>query len=389
MNLKMKFDYFMPTELKFGNGSLQRVANILEGFGSHGFIVTGQKSMERLGFTEILTSQLAQVHIKSTVYNKISSNPSIGEVDLGADLSKEVGADFIIAMGGGSVIDAAKAIAAASAGAIPVSDYLFNNTQVPINALPLIAIPTTAGTGSEMNRSAIIRDPVKELKVGLRSDHLFPKITIVDPELTYSLPNHVTAETGFDTLTHAIESYVSPKSQPITDLFSLMAIENISTHLPIVLSDPVNAESREKISLSSAMMGNNLSFVGTCFPHRVDKPLCALYPDISHGQSLAVFYTYWAKMSWKGNKNRFADISSRIDRSTMNYTLLERAERFPETISNFIKSIGLKTNILELGVSQDIIPKLVKGVEGDLSINPVPVTREQLPGIIQNVFQTK
>lgn len=384
----MKFDLYMPTSLKFGRGRFNEVSDLVKDFGKHALIVTGKSSMERLGYTNKLTSSLEELGIKSTVYNKISSNPTIYEVDEGAKLAKESNVDFIIALGGGSVIDGAKGISAVCGGNNYAVDYLYKKAQVSSKSLPLIAIPTTSGTGSELNRSAIIRDPDKFLKDGIRSDYLFPKIAIVDPELTYSLPKKITAETGFDALTHAIESYVSPKAQPIIDAFSLTAIENITKHLPIVLSDLKNPESRERLSISSASMGYNLSFVGTCFPHKVDKALCALHPEISHGQSLAIFYTYWANNSWKGNINRFANISKIMEPSTFNLSIEERAKRFPEIISDFIKSVGLNKRLSEY-IKEDEIPQLVNNVVGDLNINPVPVKREDLPTIFKEILQAK
>lgn len=385
----MNFDFLMPTELKFGSGKFNDISNIIKGIGLHAFIVTGKSSMKKLGYTNKLITALADINIKSTVYNNISSSPSLMEVEIGAKKAREVNADFVIGFGGGSVIDAAKAIAAISTGETPAKDYFYKRVEISAATLPIISIPTTAGTGSEMNRSAIIRDPDNNIKDGIRSNYLYPKMAIVDPELTHSLPKKETAETGFDVLTHAIESFVTPKAQPITDAFAIMAIKNILTHLPVVLSDPQNTKSREYISLSSALMGYNLSFVGTCFPHRVDKPLCAIHPEISHGQSLAVFYPYWAKLSWKGNTARFAELSYLFDKSTIKLTVNERAELFPELITKFIKSIGLKTNICDLGITNKIIPQLIEGAAGDLTINPVPIKKEDLQNIFENVFQVK
>ena len=385
----MDFDFFMPTALKFGSGRFNDTSNLIKGLGNYALIVTGRRSMERLGYTKKLSTLLREVNIKSCIYNKISPSPTINEIDEGANLAKEVGVDFIIALGGGSAIDGAKAIAVAAVGNSSISDYLYKIHKVPMETLPIVAIPTTAGTGSEMNRSAIIRDRKKNIKDGLRSDYIFPKIAIVDPELSHNLPKQVTIETGFDALTHAIESYVSPKANPITDSFSIMAIENISKHLPIVLKEYNNIKSREKISLSSALMGYNLSFVGTCFPHRIDKSLCALHPEISHGQSLAVFYSYWAKMSWRGNITKFSNISKIIDKSTVSLSVEESAMRFPQIILNFMTSIGIKTKISELGINTNEIPMLIRGVAGDLSINPVPICRKELHNILKMVFQQK
>ena len=160
------------------------------------------------------------------------------------------------------------------------TDYLHGQVCSPQGTLPVLAIPTTSGTGSELNRSAIVTDSDERSRVGIRDDCLFPRVAIVDPLLTCTLDAYQTACTGFDCLSHAIESYVSPKARPDTDQLALRAIQLVTQYLPAALADPLDILAREQLALASTTMGINLSCVGTCYPHRVDKALCALHPEI-------------------------------------------------------------------------------------------------------------
>src|SRR5262249_49625686 len=135
----------------------------------------------------------------------------------------------------------------------------------------------------------------------------------VDPTLTYDLPALVTAQTGFDAFAHAMESYVSPRAQPMADVLALNAMQAIVAFLPVALAEPRHAVAREQLALASTTMGYNLSCVGTCLPHRLDKPLCARFPQIAHGQAVAWFYPAWAKRSWPGSPERFSQIAAILE----------------------------------------------------------------------------
>ena len=184
--------------------------------GKHALLVTSRKAMHDLGYVDELVAGLRQHGVAFTCYRDCSVGPTTDEVDAGAKLAKEVGADMVIALGGGSALDGGKAIAAVACSDSSAVDLLYGRASVQ-DALPIVALPTTAGTGSEMNKSAIITDPARKFKDGIRSPRLYPRFAVVDPHLTLSVPYQVTAHTGFDILAHAVESFVSPRAQPIAD----------------------------------------------------------------------------------------------------------------------------------------------------------------------------
>lgn len=376
----------VPTDLRFGSGCFSDAARLARRLGKHALVVTSRTAMERLGYTEQLTSDLRRQGIASTCFNRVRLSPTTDDVDRGAALARRVGADLVIGLGGGSPIDCAKAIAAVAPGIRPAVDYLYGRAEVTAEALPIMAIPTTAGTGSEMNKAAIVTDPQRHFKDGIRSRHLFPRVAIVDPELMHSLPRDVTAQTGFDAMTHAVESYVSPKARPETDALALGAIKRVSEFLPVAIEEPHNAAARNKLAWASTTMGINLATVGSCFPHRADKALCALHPEIPHGQSVALFYPYWLKSCYSGNVERFAVVAETIRPRAASLSAGSRAAAVMEIVAEFIRRIGLGKRMADFGVIADEIPMLCERVVGDLSVNPIPIEREDLPAILSGVL---
>ncbi len=262
---------------------------------------------------------------------------------------------------------------------MPAADYLYRRAFPCEATLPVVAIPTTSGTGSELNRSAIITDPKTPFKDGIRSDRLFPRLAIVDATLTGSLDRVQTAQTGFDCFSHAVESYVSPKARPDTDRLALEAIRRVCKYLPAALIDPGNLDVREQLALASSTMGINLTCVGTCFPHRADKALCALHPEISHGQSVALFYGPWISFSYRGNVSRFADIARIMAPDSASMSTESCASGLSAMVGEFLDRLGLSQSLADFGVTDEEVPDLVQRVAGDLTANPVPVTPDALP----------
>lgn len=375
----MFFDAYLPTTLVFGVGRFAEAGRLAAKCGDKALVVTSRQAMERLGHTARLRDQLHRAGVTSEVFHELASTPTTHNVDAGAERARRYGANLIVALGGGTAIDAAKAIAAVAPHDRACEDYLYERATPNERTLPLIAIPTTAGTGSEMNRSAILTDESRRHKDAIRSDYLFPKIALVDPELTYALPADVTARTGFDALAHAIESYVSPRSQPIADGLARSAIQRIVYHLPIALdsvdSGEPNAMAREQLAFASTTMGYNLSCVGTCLPHRLDKPLCARFPQLTHGQAIALFYPKWIRDSWPGQTARFAEIARALEPRLAKASDNEAASACGDAMTTFLRAIGMGQSARELDVVPDasVITDMASKVRGDLRINPVAV----------------
>jgi alcohol dehydrogenase len=381
----MHFNYYVPTRLYFGAGSFQRAGEVTASLGQRVLLVTSRSAMDRLGFTEQLMDDFQRHGLAVKQYRGFRPSPTLDDVDQGAAEARDHRADVVVALGGGSVLDCAKAIAGVAPSERPTADFLYQRTHVERDALPLVCIPTTAGTGSELNRSAIVTDPDRCFKDGIRSDYLFPRYALVDPQLTLSVPRIVTAQTGFDTLAHAIESYVSPKSSPINDNLALHAMRIVGSDLPLVLEQPQHAEARERLAYASTTMGINLACVGTCFPHRADKSLCALRPEIAHGQSVALFYPYWMRSCYSGAPHKFFEIATILRPDLADQPVEKVALMCSQILADFIGSLGLVLGLKRFITEQDI-PNLVDGVAGDLTSNPVPIRHEDLNRMFHEIF---
>jgi alcohol dehydrogenase len=377
----MEFETFVPTRLVFGAGRLADAGKLARPLGRRALVVTSRNSMDRLGYTARLLEGLVREGIQAAVFRELGQTPNTETVDRASEIAREMQADFVIGLGGGSALDCAKAVAGVATTRIPSAEFLHARARVGPDALPLIAIPTTAGTGSEMNRSAILTDPAIPHKNAIRSDHLFPRIALVDPLLTHDLPPEVTAQTGFDVLAHAIESYVSPKSQPFADALAIQAMAGVVESLPRVLADPYDAAARERLAFAATSMGYNLACVGTCLPHRLDKPVCALFPQIAHGQAVAFFYKAWARYSWPGRPERFARIAALLESTQADRPIEQAAMDCADTLESFIARIGLGRSLSEFDVNltPTDVAFLAKNVAGDLRVNPVPIDVQQLP----------
>ena len=215
----------VPTHLRFGVGTMRETASICAPIGSRILVVTGRQAMQRCGAVQQLCADLDAAGIAWARWAGLHAGPTTDDIDRGAAACREFGADMVLALGGGNVIDGAKAIAAVAPSRHRAADFLYGQAVPGESTLPIVAMPTTAGTGSELNRSAIMTDPQRQFRDGIRSDWLFPRVAIVDAALMCSLDRLQTAITGFDCLSHAVESYVSPKARPDTDRLARQAMQ--------------------------------------------------------------------------------------------------------------------------------------------------------------------
>jgi alcohol dehydrogenase len=376
----LEFESFHPTRLIFGPGRFSEAGRLARGYGRRVLVVTSRSAMARLGYTQQLIEYLENEDVVASVFHKLDPTPSLENVDEGAEFARQHRADLIIGLGGGSALDCAKAIAAVAPGLHPCMDYLYGKADVSHLTLPILAIPTTAGTGSETNRAAILTDRAGRHKDALRSDFLFPRTAIVDSQLTHYVPPLITAHTGFDAFAHALESFVSPKAQPLASALAQRAMQTIIKWLPIALAEPQHAKARESLMLASSSMGYNLSCVGTCLPHRLDKPLCARFPQIAHGQAVAFFYPAWAEKCWRGAPQRFACVARWLNPELAGRSTIYAAKAFAACVRVFITRLGLNPSFIQLGLelSELELADLAAGVRGDLRLNPLPVRQEQV-----------
>ncbi len=322
-------EFRMPKSVLYGRNSLEKLGEQSKKLGKRAFIVT-DTIMEKLGYVEKCMQQLNKKGIIVSTYNKVDAEPTNIHVLEALSLSKEEKCDFIIGIGGGSCIDAAKAVAVLYTNGGEVEDYVQKDIEIENNPLPLIAIPTTSGTGSEVTSVAVITNKKTDVKMMMKHPSFIPKVAIIDPVLTSSLPPQITAATGIDALCHAIEAYISKFSQPLTDVLALSAIESIMKYLRIAYEDGHNMEAREAMMIASLQAGIAFSNASVTLVHGMSRPVGALF-HVPHGISNAILLptvleftkTSAVKRLAKIGRNLNKDLYSNSDEEVADYTIGE------------------------------------------------------------------
>lgn len=298
----MQINYFMPTRLLFGKGQMDNLHK-QELPGKNALIVTSAGgSMVKYGYLDRLTGQLEKAGIVYTVFNKILPNPIKPHVMEGAALARAKGCDFIIGLGGGSSIDSAKSIAIMAANEGDYWDYIEGGTgkglPIPNDPLPVVAITTTAGTGTEADPWTVITNEDTNEKIGGGYDKTFPVLSIIDPDLMMTVPSHLTAYQGFDALYHSTEGYINCTANVFSDMYALKSIELLGKYLPIAVKDGSNEEARAMVALANTLAGMVESTSGCTSEHSLEHALSAFHPDLTHGAGLNMvseaYYTHFA-----------------------------------------------------------------------------------------------
>ncbi|MFQ3619606.1 MAG: iron-containing alcohol dehydrogenase [Spirochaetales bacterium] len=304
MNLISPFSFDLPTRIEFGMGTHKRVAEILRNLNLRRVLVITDSGISQLSwFTQILDSLLRGDFLVE-VFDRIEQNPKDKNVIEAAEVAKQLRAEGLLAIGGGSPIDCAKvASILAVYGGTP--RYYEDRNRIGPYPLPIVAIPTTAGTGSEVTFGGVITDTDAKFKFTVKSPLLAPRVALVDPELTLSLPPSLTAATGMDALTHAVEAYTSKASEPIADACALYAAELIAQNLPTVVCDGTNLQARSAVLLGSLLAGIAFSHSDVGAVHCIAEALGGMY-DLPHGVCNAVCLPFVMEYCLEANLDRYA-----------------------------------------------------------------------------------
>ena len=370
----------IPTKVYFGREiAFQALTEEKDFFNGNVLIVTTGRSLSRLGYVEKLERELQDLpNVKSVViYDQISANPQLQEVTKAAEKGKENRTDIVVGFGGGSAIDAAKAVAAVIGTGNSVEALFYQHIEPDERTLPVVAIPTTAGTGSELSKAAILSDYERCKKGGVRGKNLYPKLAIVDSVFTETVPLHITMETGFDVLAHAIESYVSKVASPFTKILSEQVISTAGKALMELKEDIQNKEAREKMSYASMIMGINLGNASTAMPHRLQYPLGA-YTKTSHGSGLAAIYPTWIYYEYTVNSETIRKVLEQLTGKEPT-----NAEQASGLMKDFLKQLQLPVSIRELGVKENMLSILAEDVSGNLANDPLAETEN----IIYKIYE--
>ncbi|MFK3792608.1 MULTISPECIES: iron-containing alcohol dehydrogenase [Pseudomonas] len=333
------------------------------------------------------TVALALAHLGARdyeIFDRVRPDPEIAIVEDCMQVYRDGGHDGLIGLGGGSAIDIAKSVAA-YAGYHGALEDLFGVDLVPRKGPPLIAIPTTAGTGSEVTNVAILSDKAAQLKKGIVSDYLLPDVALVSPQMTLTCPRHVTAASGVDALVHGVEAYLSLNASPITDSLALGAIRLIARALPKAFANPANLEAREDMATASLMAGMAFGNAGVGAVHALAYPLGGRF-HMSHGVSNALLLPYvmtWNKMACV---ERMQDIAAAMGVRTARLSASEAADRAVEAMADLCAAVEIPAGLRGFGVPEEAIPAMAReaaGIERLMRNNP----RRLSPADIEQIYR--
>lgn len=389
----MQFEYFVPSKILFGPGKLAELhKQILPGKKAL-IVISAGKSMRANGYLKRVQAELEMAGVESVIFDKILPNPIHKHVMEGAALAKAESCDFVVGLGGGSSIDSAKSIAVMATNPGDYWDYISGGSgkeKPVVNApLPIVAITTTAGTGTEADPFTVITKEDTEEKIGFGVDGTFPVLSIVDPELMASVPAHLTAYQGFDALFHSTEGYLNRTANPISDMFALKAIELIGKSLPTAVKNGQDLEARTNVALANTLAGMVESLSGCISEHSIEHALSAYHPALPHGAGLimisAAYYENFAK------KEECAERMVQMAKALGDEDAKEPMD-FVKRLRALQKACGVDDlKMSEYGVDgNDLLKYAVKArdtMRGLFEVDPVLVTEEDCVWILKESYR--
>ena len=389
----MDFNMYVPTKILFGAGTLNELGKQQLPGKKAVIIISNGKSTRANDYLSRTEEQLAQAGVTTSVFDKIQPNPLKETVMEGAAFVKAQGADFIVALGGGSVIDSAKAIAVIAANPGDLWDYIASGTgkgqPIKNKPLPIVAISTTAGTGSEADAGCVITNPETNEKVGLKTPDLFPLLCIEDPELMKSVPAHYTAYQGFDALSHSLEGYISKFANLMSDMYAITAIENVARYLARAVKDGNDIEARTHVAFGNILSGTVMCVGTTSSQHSLEHALSAYHPNLPHGAGLIML-----SRAYFGNVIAHHACDERFIRmaKAMGMENADKPEDFLTVLQKLLEDCGVADlKMSDYGITPDEFPKMADNAMGPMgglfACDRVALTKEDVIGIYQKSYK--
>ena len=389
----MNFKYYIPTRILFGTGSLQQLGD-QELPGKKAMIVTTHgQSVKKYGYLDRVIEQLEKQNIEYLLFDKILPNPIKSHVNEGGRLAKDEHVNFIIGLGGGSAIDAAKAIAIMATNDGDYWDYVHGGTglgkEVVHDPLPIVAITTTAGTGTEADPWTVTTKEETGEKIGSGYDKTFPFLSIVDPELMLTVPSLLTAYQGFDALFHSCEGYLNKAHNPISDMYALKSIELIGKSLEIVVKDGKNIKAREDVALANTLAGMVESISGCISEHSIAHAMSGYVPNFEHGAALISISKEYCTMLIEKHAcdQRIIDMAKALGNKDA-----KKPQDFVYALVNLQAHCGVDgIKMSDYGMTYDDLPRFVQSARetmgGLFDSDPIEVSDNDVLNILQKSYK--
>lgn len=384
MMKNVQFVYQMPIKVVFGLPFLKVLDKEISQFGSRALIVTGKKFVFETGLLEKISKLLRKNDVQIIAFSKVGPDPSFETVSQGIELARKEKVDFIVAIGGGSVLDVAKLIAASYTN--PEIDPISHTEEGKVQScmwrgkkesLNLIAIPTTAGSGSEVSKASVITDKKHRIKCSIKSPFFYPTLAIIDPALTTTLPNETTAFTGMDALTHLIEAYLSLGANPVTDTLAQEGIKMVVDSLPLAVQDHVNIQARTNMMLASMYGGIVDSNAGLGIDH-VLAHIIGVWYDIPHGLACAIFLPYAIECNSDARKSKIKNLSKMFGGNNV-----------VQAVKLLTKKLQIPSSLNEVNIPKADLQKIAEKAcenKAALAFNPKLLTVNDVNKILERAY---
>ena len=390
-------------QLIFGTGAVLQLGELAARHGFRRVLLVTDPPLVKAGLVDQVRRPLSESGIAAEVFEGGEPEPSFRIVEGAMELARRFQPDALLGLGGGSNIDLAKMLSVVIAHGGDPRSYI-GDGKVPGPIMPVIAVPTTAGTGSEISASCVMTDDVNQIKVGVLSHFMRPRLAVVDPKMTLSCPRKVTADSGIDALTHAIEAFTAVNNEqfdlpagetsiyqgrnPMGDIIAERAIALVGKHLVRAVNEPSNLEARSGMALAATLAGLAFSNVGVALVHALEYPLGGAV-HCSHGAGNGLLLPYVMRFNMPGREVEFASIATLLGRDTHGMAIQEAAEQAIRAVEEIRQAIGIPSRLRDLGVSETQLPVFAEkalGIRRILRVNPRQPTKEDLIGILKRAW---
>ncbi len=374
-------EFCIPSKIITGTGCIDKVGEEILKLGVKRALIVTDANLIKVGVLDVVEESLSRSQLGYAIFKDIPTEPTVENVNEGIQSYKVNRCDCILAVGGGSAIDTAKAVSVMLTNEGDIVEYM-GNDKLRNRGVPLVAVPTTAGTGSEVTKFTIIADATKEVKMLIGSIYLIPQIAFADPLLTVTMPKELTAATGIDALCHAIEAYVSLKACPISDIFAISAIELLSVNLRKAWANGNNLEARDKVMMGALKSGIAFTNSSVTLVHGMSRPIGAAF-KIPHGLSNAFLLSTAMEFSLVANPTRFARVAIAMGANTDGLSEMDAAKISVEKVLSLVEDIQIPS-MKEFGVDEELLNEKAMDMakaaiaSGSPSNNPRQVTKEEI-----------
>mgnify|MGYP003254129124 FL=1 len=378
--------YFLPTRNVFGEGAVQEAGDLVKSLGAKKCLIVTDRYLGQIGMADRVQGILEKAGIEACIFAGAEPNPTDKNVEAGARFYQENECNSIISLGGGSSHDCAKGIGLVAANGGQIADFEgVDKSSKPM--IPLMAINTTAGTASEITRFCIITDTSRKVKMAIVDWRVTPQIAINDPELMKGMPPSLTASTGMDALTHAIEAYVSTDANPLTDAAAIMAIKMIAHYLPKAVANGNYMKARDKMAYAQYLAGIAFNNASLGYVHAMAHQLGGFY-NLPYGVCNAILLPYVESYNLIGNMNRFRDVAQAMGVQVEGISVTCAAEKAIEAIKKLSRQLEIPSDLKQLGVREEDFGIMADNAKKDVCqlTNPRTATREQVIEIYRQAY---